>query len=234
MPAKKWVNWSIFKNPGPFCYRHFAKYGRPPDEEIVFFNKLNAYPIPRRLLPNIDKAIKVIEECDLAPLPEDQREWRETVVRNTIGEIAGWKRYEQARPTPASEKAYFSGRASDLRRAAAVLRDEEFSPELIKGVLERADSLQQLADSYIVHRHKPTPPRAKQFALESAWWMLTDFRDWRPGVTREGPWQRLSSILYDGSEQSIGIEYLQRSHEEICRKFEEARAEAGRAMSKID
>jgi hypothetical protein len=45
---------------------------------------IGADAVPRRLLPNVDKAIKVIEECDLAPLTADQREYRKTDVRNTL------------------------------------------------------------------------------------------------------------------------------------------------------
>ena len=90
MPTEKRVDWSRFSNPGPFNYRHWAKYGRHADEEFAFFNKINAYAIPRRLLPNVDKAIKVIEECDLEPLATDQREYRETDVRNTMFRIDGW------------------------------------------------------------------------------------------------------------------------------------------------
>jgi hypothetical protein len=224
MPTKKWANWSRFKNPGPFNFRHFAKYGRhpDPDKEFIFFNKVGAVPIPRRLLPRMRKAIKVIEECDLVPLAAELRDFRETDVRNTIGRIDAWKLYEKARPSAAAEKAYFFDRVAKLRQVAAVLRHEEFSSEVIESVIERADTLKRTADAIVVQRHKPTPGQAKEFAVMDAWWLLTQFRKWHPGVTRKGPWQKLSSILYDGNASSIGIEYLQRKHDEMCKKSEEA------------
>jgi hypothetical protein len=157
----------------------------------------------------VDKAIKVIEECDLEPLATEQREYRETDVRNTLGRIDGWKRYEKAKPSAAAEKAYFLGRARNVRQAAAILRDEQFSEELIAGVLEAAAKLEHTAATYVVQRHKPQPSRAKEFAVMEAWWLLTTFRNWHPGVTRGGHWQRLASILF-GGRGAIGIEQLQK------------------------
>ena len=238
MPTKKWANWSRFKNPGPFNYRHFAKYGRHPDDELVFFNKIGTDAVPRRLLPNVDKAIKVIEECDLAPLTADQRENRKTDVRNTLGRIDGWKRYEKAEPSAAAEKKRFLERARDIRQAAAVFAEvmgelgHASITESIAIAREQAEAWERMAAAYVVQRHKPKPSRSKELAVMEAWWLLTGFRKWHPGVTRKGPWQTLSSILYDGKERSIGIEYLQRKHDEMCQKSEEAWATVEHAKSK--
>ena len=120
----------------------------------------------------------------MEPLATDQREYRETDVRNTIFRIDGCKRYEKAKLSAATEKAYFLERARKLRQAATILRDEQFSEELIAGVFEEAARLEQTAATYVVQRHKPPPSWAKEFAVTEALSLLTTFRNWRPGVTR--------------------------------------------------
>jgi hypothetical protein len=233
MPIKEWANWSIFKNPGPFNVRHFAKYGRHDDEECIFSTKLGRYP--RRLLPSGDKAIKVLEEYDLVPLTEDKRKYRETEVRNAIGRIDFCKRYEKAKPSAAAEKKQFLERAKDIREAAAKVMHirqavatvmqltTESITESIAIARQQAGAWERIAAVCVVQRHIPQSLQSKEFAVMEAWWLLTEFRKWRPGVTREGPWQRLASILYDGKELSIGIEYLQRKHDELVRLREENR-----------
>ena len=162
----------------------------------------------------------------MEPLATDQREYRETDVRNTIFRIDGCKRYEKAKPSAATEKAYFLERARKLRQAATILRDEQFSEELIAGVFEEAARLEQTAATYVVQRHKPQPSWAKEFAVTEAWSLLTTFRNWRPGVTRGGHWQRLASILFGGRGATIGIENLQKKRVEM-------RAEADRYWAKM-
>jgi hypothetical protein len=272
MPTKEWANWSIFKDPGPFNVRHFAKYGRHDDELDVDFNKVGAGPIPRRLLPNVDKAIKVLEESDLRAaryrpdndqrrgnasqrrrsfLTQDEREFRKNGVRRAVGETDFVKRYEKAQPSAAAEKKRFLKRAKDTRQAAKVvaevmheLPESSHAPiaEIVANARQQAGAWERMAAACVVQRHKPKPSQSKEFAVVTAWWLLTEFRKWHPGVTRGGPWQTLASILYDGQRRSIGIEYLQRKHDEMCdlqrkhdewcEKSEKARATAEQAKSK--
>jgi hypothetical protein len=224
MPIKKWANWSIFKDPGQFNIRHFAKYGRHDEEIDVIFNKVGG-PIPRRLLPNIDQAIKVLEETDLAPLTKDEREFREKLVRRAVGDTDFLKRFEKAKPSVAAEKKRFLKRAKETRQAAEVVANvmHKFPEsshaslaEAVANARQQAEAWERMAAAYVVQRHKPKPPQSKEAPVVMAWSLLTEFRKWHPGVTREGPWQRLASILYDGKKESIGIEYLQRKHDEMC------------------
>jgi hypothetical protein len=124
MPIKEWANWSIFKDPGQFNIRHFAEYGRQDEEIDVIFNKVGAVLIPLRLLPNVDKAIKVLEESDLAPPTKGEREFRERAVRRAVVDTDFIKRFEKAKPSAAAEKKRFLKRAKETRQGAQAAEGE--------------------------------------------------------------------------------------------------------------
>jgi hypothetical protein len=130
-------------------------------------------------------------------------------------------------PSPAALKKRFRTYAKALRAVEIAGRGltpykgmREPGPSFMDQVRCQREEYEKLANRISVRSGSPRRSNARQMATDCAYELLTQFGSGgAPGLTLEGPWHRLATILFEHADADL-FDYLRNYHSyRACRQY---------------
>jgi hypothetical protein len=194
--------------------RHTVQEASEPERSKapIWAQELADVMLKFRRTKNCSKALKLIE-----PASERRAQCESAIDRAVL--LVRMSKALDKYPSPAQVKKRFRTYAKTLRAVEIAghnldpyKRMSEPGPSFMDQVRCQREEYEELANRIPVRSGSPRRSNARQMATDCAYELLAQFGSGgAPGLTLEGPWHRLATILFEHADANL-FDYLRNYH----------------------